>query len=429
MDFTALGDTVNLASRMESAAAPDTILMTERTARAVEGVVEYEPLRAVYVSGEAGLGKSRLLYEFEKDQGQRVGSWAVGRCTQTLAASPFAPVAQIVGQLLGVRDGQTSGEVAALLTRHTGDSDLGEHIPHLRFLLGDEVSDTPSVDPQERNAALLDAIAAVVGWSSREGVVVAAIEDAHWADSASAAAIVALLDQLQDLPVLVVVTGRPGYEQPFVEHRRMSRIALDRLAGHDVENLIRSVLGRDAGREQVAVLEERTDGIPFFIEEFARSLDSEDLGDLAGIPDTVHDLLLARVDRLDEGDRRLLQVASAVGESFDVTLLETLLGDATRLPARLDRLREADLIAAGSGQASSTFQWRHAITRDAVYSTLLHARRRAVHGEIASALAAVAGDSVGRDEELGFHYEQARAWPEAMTHLDHAAASRRGRTR
>jgi class 3 adenylate cyclase/tetratricopeptide (TPR) repeat protein len=479
MDFTALGDTVNLAARMESCAEPDTVLMSERTAHAVQDSVDCEPLRAVlvkgkaqpvmatrplrlrelpdrlaaralhglspfigrdhelnllyglldrarrgraqgiYVSGEAGIGKSRLLHEFEKNQRQAVAMWAVGRCTPTLAASPFGSITQIVRHLVGGAMGDGSHEATARPVS-LGEDGLAEHLPHLRFLLGQEDATTATIDPRERNAALLDAIAAVVASATREGVVVIAIEDAHWADAASCAAIVALLDQLQGQRVLIVVTGRPGYEHAFVEHRRMSRVALDRLARDDVEHFLRSVLGHDAPSEQVAVLEERTDGIPFFIEEFARSLDSE-TGGLVGVPDTVHELLLARVDRLDGGDREVLQLSSAIGESFDARLLETLVDEPSDLPARLDRLCDADLVARVTSRAGSNFKWRHAITRDVVYSTMLHARRRAVHGEIARALAVDGGDSLGRDEQLGFHYEQAGAWQEAITHLDRSA--------
>ena len=372
MDFTAIGDTVNLAARMEQHAEPGSVWMTDTTRWAVEGfvvcrskgdisvkgrtqpVAAYEALApsgaatrfeaalarglhpfvgrehdlaalaafadgarshstAVVVVGDAGVGKSRVLLELSNRLGGST-TWLQAQCSSSGRASPLLPLTDLCRSWLGM-DRETSLEAinGRLVGRSTGwPEDRSHLVPVARFLLGLDAPELSGVDSAAFQALVVDLLELVLN-VERGGLLIWAIEDVHWIDDAFAMVLTLLLDRLPP-SVLVLLTARPGGERLYDAGDGLTRLVLEPLGEDDAARLAASSIGADALAAPVrSLIVERAGGNPLFVEEFAQSLartgvidpaTGEVAADVAltdvATPTTVHDVILARIDRLAE---------------------------------------------------------------------------------------------------------------------------------
>ena len=244
------------------------------------------------------------------------------------------------------------------------------------------------------------------------------IEDAHWIDRTSEEFLTELVDELPSVPVLLLATYRPGYNPPWLGKSYVTQIALRPLSREAGEQIVAAILGdaNDATERIVG----RGEGNPFFLEELARAARQETAGRPDGsIPTTVQDVLAARIDGLDAGDKSAVQVASVLGREFSLDLIESVWdGDGALLPA-LNELKRREFLHEQHGGTERAFVFKHALTRDVAYDGLLEERRRSLH---ARAGAAVERSSAGRLHEkyelLAFHYSRSSERERAADYLE-----------
>jgi class 3 adenylate cyclase/tetratricopeptide (TPR) repeat protein len=384
--------------------------------------------QVVAIVGEAGVGRTRLLGEFRArfaSEGVRV---LTGRCHQRRA--PYLPFIEVLGEALEL-PGHGSGvatETDVVARVQALDPSLVEFLPVYLHLLGIASKEHPlprHLHGEHLQAALNDALAALVtAGAARHAVTVLFIEDLQWADAASRT----LLKQLAEItpahPMLLAATSRVdavmdwGSATPITIHLG----PLDRDAA---ESVIRATLEADRVSPALASwLHERTGGNPFFLEEACRSLVEEHAVAVQDgtallrtpdqplhLPDTVQAVIRARVDRLDPGTREILRVASVVGRDFGRGLLEQVLGRPSGLSPHLERLKAAGLVQQTRVAPEPAYRFKHSLTHEVVYASLLEHQRRTLHGVTGRAIEELFRDRI--DEQLGSladHFSRAEEW-------------------
>jgi class 3 adenylate cyclase/tetratricopeptide (TPR) repeat protein len=497
MEFTAIGDTVNLASRMEQLAEPGCVYLTESTYRAVVDHVECEPVgplgvkgkeapvpawralrlkpartrleraidrglapyvgreeelatlerhlgrvrngrgQVVFVSGEAGMGKSRLLLELRRRAGSET-RWLQGHCTSFGHAIPYLPLIDLLKRAVSVEEGDGDVEIIRRIEEATSGWQPGARatVPYLRYLLSVDPGDPRVVemDPRERRAGILDGLRALLREETTGSPLVVVIEDLHWVDQASEQALATLVDAVPSTPVLLLLTHRPGHVLTL-ERSYTTRLALEPLAEEESAELIRGVLGLGSVPAELdRLVAGKAEGNPFFTEEVVRSL--TETGVLARanggyvltrtaaevrIPDTVQEVILSRIDRLERPARAALQLASVIGREFALHLLERISDLEARLEAALSELKGLELIYEKTWYPELAYMFKHALTHDVAYSTLLAERRRELHRVVAGAVEELYADRLAEHyETLAHHYSEAWEWDKALDYLARA---------
>jgi class 3 adenylate cyclase/tetratricopeptide (TPR) repeat protein len=482
MDYTAVGDTTNTAARMLDLAEPGQIAVAEATerligayfemrqlgtftvknraqplaayelgpararvsrlaARAVQGLSPFvgrgDALatlerasssaragrgQAVFVVGDAGIGKSRLLLEF-RERVTREVTWLEGDCISFGQATPFFPVIELLKQEFDIDDRDGEPEVVAKI--ESGVAALGDEarelLPYVRYLLSADPGDPAvgSMDPGTRRARIVDALRRLTGAAARHRPVVFTIEDAHWMDSASEEFLKSLAESLPGMAVLLVVTYRPLYEPPFGDRTYYWRVPLQPVDEAGAVRIVRSALGvDDLPWDLTSLIARKAEGNPFFLEEIGRTLVETgavrvEAGRLVttraasaiAVPDTVQDLIAARLDRLGEPQKRTVQTASVIGREFGLDLLRRVSDVQEQLERALGDLQRIELIYEKAGYGNAEYVFRHALTQDVAYTSLLQAERKRLHTLIGSAIEEVyAGRLDEHAEELVHHF-------------------------
>jgi class 3 adenylate cyclase len=478
---TALGDAVNLASRLQTLAEPGTVYLSEATQRLVQGLVEttfagehaikgkaesqkvyrleavrrgaprfdaavgrglsayvgreremetleralsdgQAALRVIDVVADAGIGKSRLLFEFRQRAGKERAFLLVGNCSPDGQQTPFLPFIEVVRGSFQFRAGEAEAEIARKL--ESGLSVLGLHTPENLGLLLNLLG----LDPPEGALAGLDGV--LIGLRTRNLLqtllgarcnvsrVVLLIEDLHWIDSASQDVLEKIVDNEAELSLLILHTRRPEYEPPWQERPVVTTLRLPPLPAGDIRRLVATRLGVQALPETLArLLADKAEGNPLFAEEILSFLTERgvlrvvagrvefDAGAMAAaLPASVQSLLTARVDRLAPRDRALLQAAAVIGRRFDPQLLARVTDIAGEINARLTAMQALDLI---HPEGAGDFAFKHALVRDALYQSLLRGPRIALHFKIAEEIERRAGNRLPEVVEmLAYHYSQ-----------------------
>ena len=387
--------------------------------------------RIVTVSGEAGIGKSRLLYEFE--HGVLRGRTRVlrGRCQSYGASAPYLPFLDVLRELLSGEDGEppTSAGIGDRL-RALGDG-LEDYAPFYCHLLS-----LPSAEPvpahlsgDQLRLAIVESLAAVLTVASTATPSTLLLEDWHWADEASTAALTQLGGLISAFPMLVVVTHRPGYGVTWdIGNRRA--VALGALPEDGSRQVIRSALRvEEVDEDLTRRIHQRSQGNPFFIEEVCAALLEqgtislrEDRAALSGsseeltLPDSVQAVIRTRLDRMAPATREVLSAASVVGRDFTRTLVARALPEASDLGAALDRLRSAGLIQQTRLVPDATFRFKHALIQEVTYEALLGHQRLDLHRRVGEAMEAaeVGADADPPYERLADHFFRAEVWDKAV---------------
>jgi class 3 adenylate cyclase/tetratricopeptide (TPR) repeat protein len=491
--YTAIGDTVNLAARIQGLASVGSVAISKSTAGLVAGkfltrdmgahpvkgkalpVVVHEVIRPVgwaprrhvrsrssfvgrqvhlqamleryedarggqgqviLISGEPGIGKSRLVDEFGHRIGATGAAWLTGQCVSYGKDSPYLPLIDLLRRKLQVDESDSEESIVKKLEEYVEslDADLSADVPWLRFLLSVDPGD-PAVrvlDASIRKVRVFETLRSFVLAHSRPDPLVLVFEDLHWLDEVSQEFISFLSGSIQDARALVVLTYRPEYEQPFGALQRFTTIALHSLAAKESSALAGGLLGGgELPADLTAIIAARTEGNPLFIEEVVHSLvetgavtrdgasyslalEAEELA----VPPTVQDVVAARLDRLDAPTLEVLRTAAVVGMEFGAETLRAACDPAVPLADAIRKLKASELIAESSLYPELTYTFRHALVREVAVESLLKPRRRGLHLAVAQALEHRRSDrQLERVEALAYHYEAAEAWAEAAKYL------------
>jgi class 3 adenylate cyclase/tetratricopeptide (TPR) repeat protein len=454
-DADVFGDTPNIAARVQAAAEPGTVVITDATHRLVSGlfVVEDRGAQALkgiqrpvqlyrviqpsgvrgrleaaaatrgltpfvgredelrllmsrwecalcgegqvaLIIGEAGIGKSRLVQRFHEQIGGTPHTWIEAHAVAFFQNTPFYPVTELLQQFLSGNGGKPAAEQLAQLEPRLELAGLkpAETIPLIAPLLNLPLSDkypASSLSPEQQRRRLLATLVEWVLGAARVQPMVIATEDLHWADASTLELIQLLLEQGATARLLLLYTARPEFRAQWPPRAHYTQITLSRLSARNVRTMVEEVAARKAmSDETIATVIERTGGVPLFVEELTRAvLESGDAG-LTGrkIPVTLHDSLMARLDRLGPA-KEILQIGAVIGGEFSYELLYAVHPIAEEnLQRALHNLADAELIYVRGIAPDATYQFKHALIRDAAYEALLKSRRKDLHRLVAHTL-------------------------------------------
>ena len=491
MDYTAVGDTTNLAARLQTLAPADGILISDALHRLVSGFFETrefgtvavkgrsEPVRAhlvladraqrrridvladvgltpyagrarelrqleeafasaragegqvVFLVGEAGIGKSRLLLEFRRTLAGVPHLWVEGRCASFGANSAYLPVVDALRRFFEI--GERDDESRALAKVDAGIASLGGELawtaPFLRQLLSLPAGDPAiaQLDAGSRRAQTFAALKALTLQAALERPLVVVMEDLHWIDPASEEYLAFLGDTVPATRALLICSHRPGYQHPFGDRSYHLRIALRPLSAGDTAEITRALLADSELPASVpALIERKAEGNPFFIEELAKSL-LEQRDALAhgvealSVPDTIHGVLAARIDRLAEAPKRAIQLASVIGREFALRLLERIVETGAAVRGQLEELRALELIYEKALHPELAYMFKHALTHDVAYESILVQRRKQLHRTIGLAIEELYAERLAEHyETLAHHFTRAEDWERALAYHERA---------
>jgi tetratricopeptide (TPR) repeat protein len=497
MDYTAVGQTTNLAARMEQAATPGAILLTPETLRLAEGYVqvktlgpipvkglaepvdvyeatgggsvrtrlqaaamrgfsrfvgrdaELEQLRRalqqatdgrgqiVAVVGEPGVGKSRLLWELTHSH--RTEGWLVLESGSSSygKATAYLPITDLLKRYFKIEDREDYREIREKVTGKllTLDETLKPTLPALFTLLDVPVENTQwqAEDPQQRRQQTLNAVKRLLLRESQVQSICLVFEDLHWIDSETQAFLDSLVESLPTARLLLLVNYRPEYQHGWGSKTYYTQLRIDPLTPESAHELLENLLGADAGLEQLKeLLIKRTDGNPFFLEESVRTLvETKALVGERGnfqlvqelpsiqVPATVQAVLAARIDRLPPEDKRLLQSASVIGENVPFTLLQAVVKmPEEELHSHLSRLQAVEFLYETGLYPEIEYTFKHALTYQVAYNSLLVERRRTLHGKIMEAIEVLYADRLAEQvERLAHHAFRGEVWEKATGYL------------
>jgi len=489
MDYTAVGDTTHLAARLQQTAEPGAILVSEATWRLVEGYVRGErvgpvavrgrsepvvvfrllgvgtrrsPLegrgshglshfvgrdreletlqdlfatvaegrgQAVGLVGEPGVGKSRLLLEFRHGLADRRATYLQGRCLSYGAAIPYVPVLDLARATCGIGEADAPEVIAEKARRTLQDVGLESSSPYLvRLLGGREASGgLEARTPEVIKARTFETLRQLWLRASRQRPLVLEVEDLHWIDRTSEECLTFLAESLAEAPVLLIGTYRPGYRPPWSDRSFATQLSLGRLASDESLSIVQSILAATAPGDPLArLILDKGEGNPFFLEELARAVGDHRRGVALQVPDTVHGVLTARIDRLDEDDKRVLQTASVLGREFTPALLSAIWDGEGAIDPRLRQLTRLEFLSERASGDEIVYAFKHALTLDVAEATLLPSRRRELHRRAGEGLERLYPERLAElAPRLADHYREAEAWAPAVRFAHRAAEAAR----
>jgi class 3 adenylate cyclase/tetratricopeptide (TPR) repeat protein len=391
----------------------------------------------VLVLGEAGVGKSRLVYELRQRVSAGPHTWLECRCSSYTRQSAFRPAVELIEQGLQLLPSDSPQDKRAKLER--GLATAGVDWPNALALLAPLLSipleeDTAplALSAELRRRRTIELLAAWVLALARPQPMVLFTEDLHWCDPSSLELFGALINRSVEAKLLIVATARPEFTPPWPEGSALTTLSVLPLGEHEAREMVTSLGGRRATSESVlGRIVSQTDGIPLYIEEIGRmALESAERGDpsLRGeepasqdevdIPTTLQASLMARLDRLSAA-KRVAQRGSVIGREFSYRLLEEIAGlDPAMLRAGLERLVEDALLFKHGEPPDVGYTFKHALIQDAAYQSVLKRTRATLHGRIAEALER---DSSAAPEVVARHFEAAGRIDSAVEHYRRAA--------
>ena len=502
MDYSAVGETTHLAARMEQLATPGSTRLTAATLRLVEGLVQVTSLGPVPVKGltepvevfellgastvrrrlqaavargltpfvgrqpeltalqqaqaqaaaghgqvaalvgEAGVGKSRLVYEFAHSR--HTQGWTVLESASVSygKATPYFPVIDLLKRYSHVEEADDARTRSARVTGQvlTLDAALQDTVPALLALLDALPDDSPflQLDPPQRRQRTLEALKRVLLCESQVQPLLLVFEDLHWIDTETQALLDGLVESLPTARLLLLVNYRPEYQHGWGSKTYYTQLRLDPLPPVSADEFLQALLGDDIGATSRSPLQplkqlliERTGGNPFFLEESVRTL--VETGALVGepgayrlaqalptiqVPATVQAILAARIDRLPAEEKHLLQTAAVIGTEVPLPLLQAI----AELPedvlhSGLVHLQAAEFLYETRLFPEREYTFKHALTHEVAYSSLLLERRRTLHAGIVKALERLAPERLAEQvDRLAHHAFRGEVWDQAVAY-------------
>jgi len=496
VDFKAVGDTVNLASRVEGLADPGFTYVTEATFKLSEGLFRFEALgknqikgkvepinvyrviapssrrtrfdvsaergltpfvgrerelellidafgRAKGASGqafsivaEAGIGKSRLLYEFRKALASADVLFLEGGCLSYSRGVAFHPVVDILKASFDIFEGDGDSEIREKVRKGLRILEIDESssLPYLLelFSVKDSGIDKIPISPEDRKNRMMEVIKLITLKSAEARPLILAFENLHWADKSSEDVLKYLLESIPGARVLLIFTYRPEFVHTWGAKSYHSHIMLNRLSNRESLMMVSHLLGtEDVERNLEEFILEKTEGVPFFIEELIKSLKdlkiierednryrmTKDIKEVT-IPATVQDVIMARVDTLPEEIKMLLQTGSAIGREFSYDLISRTTGiSQEELLSHLSVLKNSELLYERGIYPQSTYIFKHALTQEVAYNSLLLKRRNEIHEKIGETIEALYPDRLEHYELLAYHFGNSTNKEKAVEYL------------
>ncbi|UCE53567.1 MAG: AAA family ATPase [Desulfobacterales bacterium] len=498
VEFKAVGDTVNLASRVEGLAESGTTYVTEDTFRLSEGFFRFEALgkkeikgkdrpirvyrviapstrrtrfdvsaergltplvgrdreleilldafewakrgegQAVSIMSEAGLGKSRLLYEFRKAVVNEDATFLEGKCLSYSRGVAYHPVIDILKSNFNVKEGDREAEIKEKVRNGLKVLDVDETstLPYLLALLSvkDSSIDKIPISAEARKERIIEALIRISLKGSEIRPLVMAIEDLHWIDKSSEDALKTLLGSIAAARIFIIFTFRPEFTSSWDVRSYHGQINLNRLSKREGLAMVINLLGTtkiDMDLEELIL--HKTEGVPFFIEEFVKSLKELKLIEKSNnryqltkdaqkvtIPSTINDVIMARVDRLPEKAKSVLQTGVVIGREFNHDILKRVTGLPEReLQSTLSLSRDIEVIYEQGVYPETFYIFKHALTREVLYESIITRKKKEIHQLVAHAIEDLYRDNIeayygvlaqhfidGEDYEKGAEYSK-----------------------
>jgi class 3 adenylate cyclase/tetratricopeptide (TPR) repeat protein len=500
MDYTALGDTTNLASRMEGMARPGTILVSNDThklardffefkllgkfemkgkekpqaayevikasevetrigASAAKGLTKFvgrenemEVLKKVFdkaklgsgqvlgIVGEAGVGKSRIILELQNMLHQDEYAYLEGRCLHYGGTMAYLPIIDILRSYFGIKEGDPEYLIKKKIAERINqlNDKLKDIFPSLYelFSLKVENEEYLKLEPKQKREKTFEAIRNLLIRESQNKPLVLAIEDLHWIDKTSEEFITYLIRWLTNTNILLILLYRPEYTHTWGSKSYYNKIGVDQLSTSTSAELVQSIL---EGAEVVPELKEliigKTGGNPLFVEELTHSLLengsiqrkdyqyvlSRKASDIQ-VPNTIQGIIAARIDRLEDNLKRTMQVASVIGRDFAFRILQTITGMREEIKSYLLNLQGLEFIYEKKLFPELEYIFKHALTQEVAYNSLLHQRKKEIHKKIGKAIEELYPDRLDEFYEmLAYHATAAGQKERALRYLIRAS--------
>jgi len=485
MDYTAIGDTTNLASRLENLAKPGSVLISKNTHKLVMDYFElnlmgkiqikgkeeseeayevikpskietrihaatakgltkfigrknsmtdlmepYEKVKAgsgqvVGIVGEAGVGKSRLILEFQDRLSQDEYTWLEGRCLHFGSSMAYLPILDILRTYFLIIEGD-QGNIINKKIRDKAfelDAELASIVPPFQELLSLKADDEEftGLEPQKKRERTFDALRDLFIRESQNKPLILVFEDLHWIDNTTQEYINYLIDWLGNTRIMLIILYRPEYIHQWGSKSYYSKIGLDQLGTNSSTELIRAILeGGDLAPELKKLVLTRVAGNPLFMEEFTHTLlengsiqKENDKYVLAKdtqhikVPDTIQGIIAARMDRLEDNLKRTMQVASVIGRDFAFRILQTITDQREELKSNLLNLQGLEFIYEKNLFPELEYIFKHALIQEVAYDSLLQTRRKEIHENIGEAIENLYANNLEEFYEmLAYHYSK-----------------------
>jgi len=497
VEFKAVGDTVNLASRTEGLAEPGTTYITEDTFKLAEGFFRFEALgerkikgkeepvriyraiapstrrtqfdisaergltpfvgrdrelelllegferartgrgQAYSIMAEAGLGKSRLLYEFRKAVAHENVTFLEGKCLSYSKNVAYHSVIDILRANFNIKEGDVDLEIKEKVIEGLKILNIDEasSLPYILELLSvkDSGIDKISMSPEIKKSRIIEAVKRITLKGSEIKPLIVATEDLHWIDKSSEEYLQHLMDSISGARIFLIFTYRPDFVHTWGAKSYHSHVNLNRLSNRESLAMASHLLGTEAFEKDLEeLILEKTEGVPFFTEEFIKSLKdlqiiekkessyriSKDVGAVR-IPAKIQDVIMARVDSLPEGAKDIIQTASVVGREFNHELVKRVIDHPEKhLLSHLSVLKESELIYERGIYPHSTYIFKHALTQEILYDSLLRKRREEIHEKIGLTIEQIYTEKLEEFYEiLAYHYSKCGNLEKACQYL------------
>jgi DNA-binding NtrC family response regulator/tetratricopeptide (TPR) repeat protein len=398
-------------------------LLRSRLTAAVRGQGQ-----VVTLAGEAGIGKSRLIVELRRGLSDDEILYLEGHCLPYATPIPCLPLVELLRSACAIveTDGPDGVREKLRATLERAGMDAMGSMPYLLHLLdpaeGGEALERLS--PEVVKARTFETLRELSRRLAGRAPLVLVVEDMHWVDRTSEEYLGTLVEVVAGARILLVTTHRPGYRPPWIDKSYATQVALQPLSPRESLSLVRDVIGpAEVDEPTLEMIVAKAEGNPFFTEELARAVaEGGSLAPGSAAPDTVEGVILARIDRLAAEDKRVLQAAAVIGRNLPFLLLQAILDPADEaLRERLARLQGAEFLYETRAASELEYTFKHALTHEVAYSSLLPDQRRALHARIVDVLESWQRE--GREElveRLAHHAIQAEAWEKAVDYTRRA---------
>ena len=497
MDYTAVGDTTNLAARMESLAKPGSVLVSANTYKITHDFFEFksigkidvkgkkEPQEAfelikkgevdsrigasvakgltmfvgrkysiaalmeayekvqsgsgqvVGIVGEAGIGKSRLILEFHKKLPPNETAWLEGRCIHYGGSMAYLPILEILRSYFDIQDGDREFIIKKKLEDKILrlDERLKNTLSPFQELLSVKVDNEAylQLEPTVKKLRKFEAIRDLLIRESENQALVVIVDDLHWMDKTSGDFIKYLIDSLPHSRILLLLLYRPEYTHQWGSKSYYTKIGLDQLSTTSGAELVQAILENgEAVPELRDLVLSKAGGNPLFVEEIAHSLIENGFivkknqayvltkkASEIEVPDTIAGIISARLDRVEENLKRIMQVASVIGREFAFRILQSITGMKEDLKSCLLNLQGLEFIYEKQLFPELEYIFKHALTQEVAYGSLLLKRKKEIHEKIGHVIEELYAERLEEYYDvLAYHYKRSDNKEKAFVYLD-----------